>query len=93
MNGFIVVHATVKDADKLKVYSEGAAATVAAHGGEFICRGPATALSGESGHQIMVILQFPTKQAAADWYASAEYQALIPTREAALESVFVLGGE
>lgn len=93
MSGYVVVHATVKDADKLQEYGAKAAETVAAHGGEFICRGPSEVLSGESPHNVLVIISFPSREAAANWYASAEYQALIPIRSEALDSVFVVGGE
>ncbi len=93
MNGYVVVHATPKNADKMQEYGGAAGETVAKHGGEFICRGPATALAGESAHQVMVVLKFPTKQAAEDWYNSAEYQALIPTRLEAMDATFILGGE
>lgn len=93
MNGYVVVHATPKDADKMQEYGGAAGETVAKHGGEFICRGPATTLAGESSQKVMVILKFPTKQAAQDWYDSSEYQALIPTRLEAMDATFVLGGE
>lgn len=93
MSGYIVAHATPKDADKMQEYGGAAGETVAKHGGEFICRGPATVLAGESAHKVMVILKFPSKQAAEDWYNSSEYQALIPTRLQAMDATFVAGGE
>lgn len=93
MSAFVVVHATPKDADKMQEYGAGAGPTVEQHGGKVVARGPATALAGESAHQLMVVLEFPDKQTAENWYNSAEYQALIPTRTAAMDSVFILGGE
>ena len=93
MSGYVVVHATPKDADKMQEYGGAAGETVAKHGGEFICRGPATALAGESEHKVLVVIKFPSKQAAQDWYNSDEYQALIPTRLEAMDSTFILGGE
>lgn len=93
MTAYVAVHGTVLDQDKMQEYGAAAGPTVAAHGGKVISRGPVEVLHGESPHQIMVVLEFPSRQAAKDWYASSEYQAVIPTRNAALDSVFILGGE
>ena len=93
MSGYVVVHASPKDADKMQEYGAGAGETVAQHGGEIVCRGPATVLAGESEHKMLVVLKFPSKDAAQKWYESSEYQALVPTRMEAMDSTFVLGGE
>lgn len=93
MSGYVIVQGTVKDADKMKEYGAAAGAIVAQHGGEFICRGPAEILSGSSDYQLAVVIRFPDAAAAKAWYASPEYQAIIPTREAAFDSVFVVVGE
>lgn len=93
MSAFVIVHGTPKDAEKMQAYGGPAGETVAKHGGEFIARGPATVLSGSSDHKIAVVIQFPDAATAKAWYSSPEYQALIPTREQALDSVFILAGE
>ncbi|MEQ8234603.1 MAG: DUF1330 domain-containing protein [Gammaproteobacteria bacterium] len=93
MTAYVVVHATVLDQNKMQEYGAAAGPTVTSHGGKVVSRGPSEVLAGESPHQVMVVLEFPSRQAAADWYASEEYQAIIPTRLAAMDSVFVLGGE
>jgi uncharacterized protein (DUF1330 family) len=93
MTAYVVVHATVLDQNKMQEYGAAAGPTVTAHGGKVVSRGPSEVLAGESPHQVMVVLEFPSRQAAQAWYASEEYQAIIPTRLAAMDSVFVLGGE
>ncbi|MGE0373322.1 MAG: DUF1330 domain-containing protein [Gammaproteobacteria bacterium] len=93
MSAYVVVHANVLDQDKMQDYGAGAGPTVAAHGGKVVCRGPAATLAGASAHQLMVVLEFPDRATAQRWYESAEYQALIPTREAAMDALFVLAGE
>ncbi len=93
MSAYIVVHATVLDPDKMQEYAGVAGPTVSSHGGKVVCRGPSEMISGESPHQIMVVIKFANRQAAKDWYNSSEYQAIIPTRIAAIDSVFFLGGE
>jgi len=39
-----------------------------------------------------VVIQFPDRQAAVNWYHSAEYQAIIPLRDQGMDSVFHLVG-
>ena len=93
MSAYVIVHGTPKDADKMKEYGGAAAPLVAQYGGEFIARGPAEVLSGSSDYQLAVVIRFPDKDSAQKWYHSPEYQAIIPTREQALDSVFILAGE
>lgn len=93
MSAYVIVQGTVKDPEKMQEYGAAAGAIVEQHGGEFICRGPAEVLSGTSDYQVAVVLRFADAAAARTWYASPEYQAIIPTREAALDSVFVLVGD
>ena len=93
MSAYVIVHGTPKDAEKMQEYGGAAGAIVAQHGGEFIARGPATVLSGTSDYKVAVVLQFPDAAAAKAWYESPEYQAVIPLREEALDSVFIPVGE
>ena len=93
MAAYIVVHGTIKDPDKMKEYGTGASATLKTHGAEVVSRAGSETLAGENPHNLTVILKFPTCAAAHAWYGSAEYQALIPTREAAMDAVFTLTGD
>ncbi len=93
MSAFVVVQGTVTDPDKMQEYGAAAGPTVAAHGGELMARGPIEVLSGSSDHKISVVIRFPDAAKARAWYESAEYQALIPIRESALNSVFTLVGD
>ena len=93
MTAYVVVHATVKSAEKLQEYGAAAGPTLASFGGKLISRGPTETLSGSNPHQIMVLLEFPDRASATSWYNSPGYQAAIPTRTAAMDSVFILGGE
>lgn len=93
MSAYVIVHATPKDAEKMQAYGAAAGPTLAAFGGEFVTRGPSEVLSGESAHKIAVVLKFPDKDAARRWYASPAYQAAIPVRMEAMDSVFILAGE
>lgn len=93
MTAFVVVHATIKNADKMAEYSAVAGPSLANFGGEFVSRGPSEVLSGDHGHGVMVVLKFPNREAAKNWYASPAYQAAIPARTEGMDSVFILGGE
>jgi uncharacterized protein (DUF1330 family) len=93
MSAYVVVHASPKNPEKMQAYSALAAPTLAAYGGKFIARGPCEVLAGSHEHKVLVVLEFPDKASAQRWYASPEYQAAIPTRLEAMDSVFILGGE
>ena len=93
MSAFVIVQGTVTDPDKMQEYGAAAGPIVAAHGGEFMARGPMEVLSGSSDHKISVVVRFPDAAKARAWYESAEYQALVPIRESALDSVFTLVGD
>ncbi len=90
MSAYLIVHATVKDPDKLQEYAAGAGPTLEAHGGEFITRAQVTdVLTGSHDHQMSVIIRFPDSGALRAWYASDAYQALVPTRLEAMDATFI----
>ena len=92
MSAFVVVDLTPADQEKLQEYGAAAAATVARHGGEFIVKGATEPLNGGDHRETKVIIQFPDRAAALNWYQSDEYQALIPLRDQGMDAVFHLVG-
>ena len=93
MSDHVVVLASVKNPEKFQEYGAAAAPTAASFGGEVISRGVSSALHGDKPGELMVIIQYPTKDAAENWYNSNEYQKLVPTRDEGIDSIFILGGE
>jgi len=93
MAAYVVVHATKKNDGKYEEYAAVAGPSIIASGGEVMTRGPSKVLAGDSDHAMMLIAKFPSKEDAEKWYNSAEYQAMIPTRNEAMDAIFVLGGE
>jgi uncharacterized protein (DUF1330 family) len=93
MSAYVIVHGTVTNPEKMQEYGAAAGPLAAKHGGEVLSRGPVEVLSGSSDYQLAVVIQFADRAAAKAWYESPEYQALIPTRESGLDSVFILAGE
>ena len=93
MSAYVLIHGTPKNEEKMKEYSTSAGSVVGKYGGELLVKGPANVLSGEHSHKIVVLLKFADAETVRKWYDSAEYQALIPTRDEGIESTFVLCGE
>jgi uncharacterized protein (DUF1330 family) len=91
MTAYVVVHAKIKDPDKLAVYSSAAGETIAAHGGKFVVRAPVLeTLIGEGDYNRFVLIEFADAAAARNWYASEAYQALITNRDEAADMFFTL---
>ncbi len=92
MPAYITVNFTPTDKEKLQQYGAAVPATLAKFDGEYLVKGVAEKLSGDNDYQMQVILAFPSKDQAAGWYNSPEYQALLPLRDAGMRSQFQLIG-
>ncbi|VAW71272.1 hypothetical protein MNBD_GAMMA10-836 [hydrothermal vent metagenome] len=92
MTALIIVDLTPKDKDKLSAYSAMAAETLVEYGGEFLAKGLIEVLHGEPGFQTKVIIQFPDRDRAMNWYHSPEYQKIISVRDQGMNSQFQLIG-
>jgi len=91
MSAYVIVHASIKDPKKLQEYACIAGPTVKAAGGEFISAGQiAEVLAGQHGYERAIVIKFPDKKTAQDWYTSDDYQAAVPIREQAMDAVFIL---
>lgn len=66
--------------DEIIEYLRRIDATMTPYGGRFVVHGgPITGLEGEWPGDI-VILEFPSRQAAVEWYESPAYQEILPLR-------------
>jgi uncharacterized protein (DUF1330 family) len=90
VSAYIIVGITPKDIEKLQQYSANVAATLAKFSGEVLIKGKVEQLHGEFEHQVQLILEFPTRDDAYNWYHSDEYQALLPVRDQGMSSQFQL---
>lgn len=80
---YIINEITVTDPTAYAEYVRRAPAVVAAFGGRYIVRaGAVTPMIGEPPTARIVVVEFPSHQAAADFLASPEYQAILPIRQA-----------
>jgi uncharacterized protein (DUF1330 family) len=89
--GYWVVRVDITDPEQYKKYIAANAAPLRKHGGRFLVRGGAVAtLEGAAFNQRLVVIEFPSMEAARKFYDSPEYRAIMPFRQAAAEALFVL---
>ena len=82
---FVFVRDTMKDPAGYAAYGQKAGATFAGHEPRLLAlNGVVTAVEGASPDGV-VIIEFPSVQAAKDWYHSPAYQAVVGERLAATE--------
>ncbi len=88
---YIISDVTFKDKEALSAYRELAAASIAHHGGHYVVRGgQVTVLEGDWRPSLLVIVEFPNRAAAENWYRSPEYAKAHAYRDAALDRNLLL---
>ena len=92
MSAYIIVGLTPKDADKIQEYGSQVPATLARYSGKVLAKGPVVQFHGSFDYDVQVIISFPTREDANNWYHSDDYQKLIPNRNQAMDSQFQLVG-
>ena len=81
---YMIAELNVHDAKAYADYAPRVPAVVAKFGGHYIVRGGQTlALEGAAPAQRIVVIEFPSLDAAKAFYGSPDYQALAPIRHAA----------
>ena len=84
---YFVFDARIHDPDAMQPYMQGVGSTYHAFGGQLlVLGGQLEVVEGDEPQGNLVILQFPDREAAAAWYASEQYQALLPFRLAGSRS-------
>ena len=86
LNAYVVGQISVKDERKWVEYRNQVPATIALWGGEVVFRGKkASDFAKENPHTDIVVICFPSIEAAKTWEASPAYQSIIPLRQEAAE--------
>ncbi len=81
MAAYFIVDVDVTDAEAYTEYTRGVPDTLDRYGGRFLVRGGATeVIEGEWQPRRLVVLEFASVEQARAWYASPEYQAILPIR-------------
>jgi uncharacterized protein (DUF1330 family) len=81
MTAYIIADIDVTNPDGYAPYRAAAQKTIEAHGGRYIARGGAVEkLDGDWNANRVVIIEFPSMDAARKWYHCAEYQDALKIR-------------
>jgi uncharacterized protein (DUF1330 family) len=81
MAAYFIVDVEVKNPQAYEAYKQAAAASIAQYGGRYLVRGGThEVLEGDWRPTRLVVLEFPTVDAAKRWYASDEYNQAKPIR-------------
>jgi uncharacterized protein (DUF1330 family) len=91
---YVIYEGQVTDPERYEEYKKKAAPSIIAAGGRYVVRGgDVRVLEGDAPAGRTVILEFPTKQAAIDWYDGADYTAIRKLREGAAQArLYVVDG-
>lgn len=78
MTAYIIARIEVSDLDDYKAYANQTVALAEAAGGTFLVKGGAMTQVEGSGPDRHVLISFPSREQALEWYHSPEYQAILP---------------
>jgi uncharacterized protein (DUF1330 family) len=94
VTAYVIYQGEVLDPARYDEYKTKAAASILAAGGTYVVRGgDVEVLEGEAPAGRTVVLAFPTRQAAIDWYRSDEYTQIRKIREGAARArMYVVDG-
>jgi uncharacterized protein (DUF1330 family) len=88
---YLLVQADITNPDRYAEYAKVAPDIVAKYGGRYLARGGRTvALEGPLPRSRVVVLEFPSVEAAERFYRSPEYTAARKLREGASQAQFIV---
>ncbi|MCA3177169.1 MAG: DUF1330 domain-containing protein [Burkholderiaceae bacterium] len=89
--GYVVGRISVKHPERWAEYRARVPGTLVPWGGELVFRGRrASVPAGEEPHPDIVVIRFPSLEAANGWHASPAYQALVALRLQAADVVLAM---
>lgn len=84
MAAYVIYQGEVTDPERYEQYKAKATESIIAAGGRYLVRGgEIDVLEGEPPAGRTVVLEFPTRQSALDWYRSEEYTSIRMLRDGA----------
>ena len=91
MPAYVIADVHITDPDTYKAYTAETPASIASHGGRFLVRGgPCEVLESDWQPGRMVVIEFPSMDAALTWYRSDDYQELAKIRWSASTAQFIV---
>jgi uncharacterized protein (DUF1330 family) len=93
MSAFVLVEVDIHDPEVYEEYKKLTPGSIEPYGGKFVIRGnPVQVMEGEWKHDRLVLLEFPDKESALEWYNSEAYQkAKIIRQKASSANFFIVG--
>ncbi len=88
--GYWVAHGTIRDPQAYDAYRAANAAALARYGARFLVRGGAQDVVEGQARPRLVVIEFPSLQAATECYHSPEYQAAKALRDPVSEADLVI---
>jgi uncharacterized protein (DUF1330 family) len=88
--GYWIAHVNVTNADGYKQYTSMLGDVFRKHGARYVTRGGTIEVVEGKAHPRLVVIEFPSYQAALDCYNSPEYQANIKLRQAHAEADIIV---
>jgi uncharacterized protein (DUF1330 family) len=93
MEAYILVEVTIYDKEVYEDYKKLTPESLIPFGGEFVIRGlPVEALEGKWEHDRLVLLKFPNRENALEWYNSDQYIKARKIRQKASSANFFIVG-
>ena len=87
MKAYVIVEVNIHDQDLYEEYKKLTPETIAAFDGKFIVRGAKSeSLEGDWNPGRMVVLEFPSKERAKEWWNSTEYSKARAIRQRAAKT-------
>lgn len=93
MSAFILVEVDIHNMEVYEEYKKLTPSSLEPYGGKFVIRGlEVEALEGAWTHDRLVLLEFPNREKALEWYNSESYQRAKKIREKASSANFFIVG-
>ncbi len=93
MAAYLIVYETITDPSKFSQYVKSVDPVISRRGGRMVASGPPDTLEGEFPFEHALVFEWPTRQAASDFWQSEEYTEIRKLREgAALIQAIIIEG-
>ena len=93
MSAFVLVEVSIHNMEVYEEYKKLTPSSLEPYGGKFVIRGlEVEALEGVWKHDRLVLLEFPNREKALEWYNSESYQRAKKIREKASSANFFIVG-
>ena len=91
MAGYVIAQIKVNDPEPYKEYVRQNSEIVGKFGGKFLVRGgEMEVLEGECPYPRAIVLEFPSVEAAREWYGSPEYEGAKAIRMATADTTLMI---